>query len=151
MRQVPVSLRETFRCVMADEYLLQIVFMVEETAARREAKQLCVSQSRSTETVEETAARREADRLRTSRARAKETAEAAARREENQRQTAAARNGEGLDPADIVGDFTHNCRNIRPRALIVPLRLFLMMGCCPYNSPCSYHVRLDYERIFILS
>ena len=37
---------------MADEYLPKIVFTVEETAARREAEQLQVSQSISTETVE---------------------------------------------------------------------------------------------------
>ena len=37
---------------MVDEYLPKIVFMVEETAARREAEQLHVSQSISTETVE---------------------------------------------------------------------------------------------------
>ena len=89
---------------------------VQETAARREAEQLCVSQSRSTETVEVTAASWEADRLRrTSRACAEETArEAAARREKDQHQTAAARDGERLDPVDNVGAFTHNCRDIRP-------------------------------------
>ena len=55
---------------MADYYLPQIVFTGQETAARREAEQLQVSQSRSTETVEVTAASWEADRLRrTSRAR----------------------------------------------------------------------------------
>ena len=68
---------------MVDKYLPKIVFMVEGTAARREAEQLHVSQSISTETVEKTAARREADRLRTSRAHTEETAgEAAARQEE---------------------------------------------------------------------
>ena len=89
---------------------------VQETAARREAEQLRVWQSRSTETVEVTAASCEADRLRrTSRARAYETAEeAAARREEDQHQTATARDGERLDPVDNVGAFTHNCRDIRP-------------------------------------
>ena len=98
---------------------------VEEPAARREANWLRVSQSRSAKTVEETAARREADRLRTSRARAEETAGEAAARREDQRQTAAARDGERLDPVDNVGDFTHNCRDIRPCALIVPLGPFL--------------------------
>ena len=74
------------------------------------------SQSRSTETVEVTAASWEADRLRrTSRACAEETAgEAAARREEDQHQTAAARDGERLDPVDNVGAFTQNFRDIRP-------------------------------------
>ena len=43
---------EIFRCVMADEYLPQIVFTVEETAAKREAEQLRVLQSRSTEMVD---------------------------------------------------------------------------------------------------
>ena len=62
MRQVAVSL-PIFRCVIADEYLAQIVFTVEETAARREAEQLGVLQYRSTETVEETAARRQAEQL----------------------------------------------------------------------------------------
>ena len=89
---------------------------VEETTARRAASQLQVSHSRTTETVEETAARREADRLRTSRARAKEPAEAAARRLEDQRQTAAAREGERLALVDNVGDFTHNCSDFRPRS-----------------------------------
>ena len=28
---------------------------------------------------------------------------------------------------------------------------FFMIGCCPSNSPCSNHVQLDYERMFILS
>ena len=37
---------------MADEYLPKIVFTAKETAARREAEQLHVSQSISTETVE---------------------------------------------------------------------------------------------------
>ena len=89
---------------------------VQETAARREAEQLRVSQSRSTETVKVTAASWEADCFRrTSRACAEETAgEAAARREEDQHQTAAARDGERLDPFDNVGAFTHNCRDIRP-------------------------------------
>ena len=106
---------------------------VQETAVRREAEQLRVSQSRSTETVDklqpgrkpnsftfrnpgQPAASWKADRLRrTSRARAEETAgEAAARREEDQHQTAAARDGERLDPVDNVGAFTHNCRDIRP-------------------------------------
>ena len=89
---------------------------VQETAARREAEQLRVSQSRSTETVEVTAASWEADRLRrTIRACAEETAgEAAARREEDQHQTAAARDGGRLDPVDNVCAFTHNCRDIRP-------------------------------------
>ena len=67
--------------------------------------------------VEVTAASLEADCLRrTSRARAEETAgEAAARREEDQHQTAAARDGERLDPVDNVGAFTHKrCRDIRP-------------------------------------
>ena len=67
--------------------------------------------------VEETVARREADRLRTSRARAEETAgEAAATREEDQCHSAAAREGKRLAPIDNVGDFTHNCRDIRPCA-----------------------------------
>ena len=89
---------------------------VQETEARREAEQLCVSQSRSTETVEVTAASCEADRLRrTSRACAEETAgEAAARREEDQHQTAAARDYERLDPVDSVGAFINNCRDICP-------------------------------------
>ena len=89
---------------------------VQETAARREAEQLRVPQSRSTETVEVTAASWEADRLRrTSSACAEVTAgEAAARREEDQHQTAAARDGERLDPVDNVGAFTHNCRDICP-------------------------------------
>ena len=91
------------------------MFAIQETAVRREGEQLCILQSRSTEKVEVTAASWEADRLRrTSRARAEETAgEAAARREEDQHQTAAARDGERLDPADNVGAFTHNCRDIR--------------------------------------
>ena len=76
---------------MADEYLPQIVFTVEETAARGEAEQLHISQSRSTETVDKLqlggkpnsfmfafqanrdGRRREADRLRTSRACDEET------------------------------------------------------------------------------
>ena len=122
---------------MADEYFPQIVFAVEETAARRKseqlrisqswsteavdncsrwkAEQLHVSQARSTETVEETTASRKDDRLPTSRARAEETAgEAAARQKEDQHQTAAARGGERLDPVDNVDEFTHNCRDIRP-------------------------------------
>ena len=37
---------------MVDQYLPKIVFTVEETAAKREAEQLHVSQSISTETVE---------------------------------------------------------------------------------------------------
>ena len=86
------------------------MFTVQETAARTEAEQLHVSQSRSTETVEVTAASCEANSLRTSRARAEETA----RREEDQHQTAAARDGERLDPVDNVGAFTHNCRDICP-------------------------------------
>ena len=91
------------------------MFTVQETAARREAEQLHVSQSRSTEMVEVTAASCEANSLRTSRARAEETAgEAAVRREEDQHQTAAARDGERLDPVDNVGAFTHNCRDICP-------------------------------------
>ena len=44
---------------MTEEYLPQIVFTVEETAAMREAEQLRVLHCRSTETVEEIAARRE--------------------------------------------------------------------------------------------
>ena len=101
---------------MADYYLPQIVLTVQETAARTEAEQLHVSQSRSTETVEITAASWEADRLRrTSRARTEETAgEAAVRREEDQHQTAAARDGERRDPVDNVGAFTQNCRDICP-------------------------------------
>ena len=47
MRQVAVSL-PIFRCVIGDEYFGQIVFTVEETAARREAEQLRVLQSKST-------------------------------------------------------------------------------------------------------
>ena len=91
------------------------MFTVQETAARTEAEQLHVSQSRSTETVEVTAASCEANSLRTSRARAEETAgEAAARREEDQHQTAAAKDGERLEPVDNVGAFTHNCRDICP-------------------------------------
>ena len=87
------------------------MFTVQETAARREAEQLRVSQSRSTETVEVTAASCEANSLRTSLTRAEETAgEAAARREEDQHQTAAARDRERLDPVDNVSAFTHNCR-----------------------------------------
>ena len=68
MRQVAVSL-PIFRCVIANEYFGQIVFTVEETAARREAEQLRVLQYRSTETVEETAARREAEQLHVSQSR----------------------------------------------------------------------------------
>ena len=48
---------------------------------------------------------------------------AAARREEDQHQTAAARDGERLDPVDNVGAFTHNCR--ASSALIVPVGLFV--------------------------
>ena len=47
VRQVAVSL-PIFRCVIGDECFGQIVSTVEETAARREAEQLHVSQSRST-------------------------------------------------------------------------------------------------------
>ena len=84
MRQVAVSL-PIFRCVIADEYLGQIVFTVKETAARREAEQLRVLQYRSTETVEETAARREAEQLRILQYRSTETVEeTAARREAEQ-------------------------------------------------------------------
>ena len=69
---------------MADEYLPQFVFMVEETEVVREAEQLRISQSRSTDTVEETAASWEADGLRTRRASAEETAgKAVARPEED--------------------------------------------------------------------
>ena len=103
-----------------------------------EAKQLHVSQSRSTETVEVTAATWEADRLRrTSCACAEETAgEAAARREEHQHQTAATVDGEGLDPVDNVGAFTVvifvQCTDCFGWA-------FWLMGCCPQISPCLYH------------
>ena len=110
------------------------MFTVQETAARREAEQLCIrnpgrprrsincsrdgSQTTSRFAIqvhrEVTAASWEADRLRTSRARAEETAgEAAARREEDQHQTAATRDGERLDPVDNVGAFTHSCCDIR--------------------------------------
>ena len=72
-----------------------------------------------------TAAGREAECLRTSRGRADEIAgEAAAREEDDQRQTAAARDSERLDTIDNAGAFTHNCRDIRPRALIVLVGLF---------------------------
>ena len=60
---------------------------------------------------------------------------------------AAARDGERLDAVDNVGDFSHNCRCIRPHALIVPHGLFFVMGRCPLNSPCSYHVRLDHVQV----
>ena len=104
--------------------------------------------------VEVTAASLEADRLRrTSRARAEETAgEAAARREEDQHQTAAARDGERLDPVDNVGAFTHKrCRDIRPVHCLFRLG-FWCDGMLPTDfSQCLYHLRLDYERIFILS
>ena len=128
------------------------MFTVQETAARREAEQLRVSQSRLTETVEVTAASWEADRLRrTSRARAEETAgEAAARREEDQHQTAAARGGEGLDPVDNVGAFTSIVVVIFVQCIVCSGWAFCVMGCCPQISPCLYHLRLDYERIFIL-
>ena len=100
----------------ASRFAIQVDRDGRQTAAGTEAEQLHVSQSRSTETVEVTAASWEADRLRrTSRACAEETAgEAAARREEDQHQTAAARDGERLDPVDNVGAFIHNCRDIRP-------------------------------------
>ena len=48
-----------------------------------------------------------------------------ARREEDQRQTAAAGDHARFDPVDNVGDFTHNCRVVRLRVLIVSLGLFL--------------------------
>ena len=114
VRQVAVSLQNFLHCVMADEYLPQIVFTVEVTAARREAEPLHVSQARSTETVKETAARREADRLRTSSACTGETAgEAAAIRVEDQRQMTAARDSERLGPVDNVGDDKWTCTQTR--------------------------------------
>ena len=53
-KSVTVSLPEMFRGVnlLADYYHPQIVLTAQETAARREAEQLRVSQSRSTETVD---------------------------------------------------------------------------------------------------
>ena len=158
------------------------MFTVQETAARREAEQLRVSQSRSTETrsiteaeqldvsqsrstetVEVTAASWEADRLRTSHARAEEMAgEAAARREEDQHQTAAARDGERLpvdkDRTGTVRDFLLTMWVLSPTIVVIFVQCidcsswaFCVMGCCPQISPCLHHLRLDYERIFILS
>ena len=118
-----------------------------------EAKQLHVSQSRSTETVEVTAASCEANSLRTSRARAEETAgEAAARREEDQHQMAAARDGERLDPVDNVGAFTHNCRDICPVHWLFRSG-FLVDGMLPtdFSLFISSILRPDYKHIFILS
>ena len=89
----------------------------------------------------------------TSRACAEETAgEAAARREEDQHQTAAARDGERLDPVDNVGAFTHNCRDIRPLHWLFRLG-FLVDGMLPtdFSLFISLILRLDCERIFILS
>ena len=53
-KSVAVSPPEIFRGVnlLPDQYLPQIFLTVQETAARREAEQLRVSQSRSTETVD---------------------------------------------------------------------------------------------------
>ena len=75
--------------------------------------------------VEVTAARREAECLQTSRGRADEIAGvAAARKEEDQCHTFTAGDIERLDAIDNMGDFTHNWRDIRPRALIVLVGLF---------------------------
>ena len=59
VRQVAVSFLEVCRCVTADENLPQIMFTVEETAARREADCLQTSHARTEETAGEAAVRRE--------------------------------------------------------------------------------------------
>ena len=81
---------------------------------------------------------------------AAETAgEAAVRREEDQRQTAAARDGERLDTVDNGGDITRNYRDIRPPALIVLLGLFYDGMLPTYFSlfiPCTTGLRTYIHR-----
>ena len=123
---------------MADEYLPQIVFTVEESAARREAEQLRVLQARSTETVDKLRLGRKpnsftfcipgqlgrskklqpVEKLTVSEqavhAMRRRQAKHCSGRTRGSASDSCSKDGERLDPVDSVGDFTHYCCDIRP-------------------------------------
>ena len=128
------------------------MFTVQETAARREVEQLHISQSRSTETVEITADSWEANPV------SEQAVPAPRRQQEKQRPDEKKISIRRLPQGTVRDLILLTVWVLSPTIVVIFVQCidcsgwaFCVMGCCPQNSPCFYHVQLDYERIFTLS
>ena len=150
------------------------MFTVQETAARREAEQLRVSQSRSTDTVDKLQPGRERNSLtfhnpgqprRSKKLQlagkptvSEQAVPAPRRRQEKQRPYEKKISIRRLPQGTVRDLILLTMWVLSPTIVVIFVQCidcsgwaFCVMGYCPQISLCLYHLRLDYERIFILS